>query len=123
MPITFISLEDLYSSIKALAKAGLKIEYIGLFEVNEAFAIQVLSFLDHFGIADDDARVNLYGGAIAVGHPLASSGVRLMINLARGFEEHPEVKYGITTMCIGLGMGGTVIWENPHFNRSSGKAG
>ena len=109
------------STIKALAKAGLKIEDIGLFEVNEAFAIQVLSFLDHFGIADDDARVNLYGGAIAVGHPLASSGVRLMINLARGFEEHPEVKYGITTMCIGLGMGSTVIWENPHFNGASGK--
>ena len=104
------------STIKALAKAGLKIEDIGLFEINEAFAIQVLSFLDHFGIADDDPRVNLYGGAIAVGHPLASSGVRLMINLARGFEEHPEVKYGVTTMCIGLGMGGTVIWENPHFN-------
>jgi acetyl-CoA acyltransferase len=103
------------STIKALAKAGLKIEDIGLFEINEAFAIQVLSFLDHFGIADDDIRVNKYGGAIAVGHPLASSGVRLMIYLARGFEEHPEVQYGITTMCIGLGMGGTVIWENPHF--------
>jgi len=46
---------------------------------------------------------------------LASSGVRLMLNLARSFEDHPEVRYGITTMCIGLGMGGTVIWENPHF--------
>jgi len=103
------------STLKALAKAGLRIEDIGLFEINEAFAIQVLSFLDYFGIADDDSRVNLYGGAIAVGHPLASSGVRLMLNLARGFEEHPEVKYGVTTMCIGLGMGGTVIWENPHF--------
>lgn len=109
------------STIKALSKAGLSISDIGLFEINEAFAIQVLSFLDHFGIADDDARVNQYGGAIAVGHPLASSGVRLMINLARGFEEHPEVKYGLTTMCIGLGMGGSVIWENPHFN-GSGKA-
>jgi len=103
------------STIKALKKAGLSIDDIGLFEVNEAFAIQVLSFLDHFGIADDDPRVNMYGGAIAVGHPLASSGVRLMLNLARGFEERPDVRYGITTMCIGLGMGGTVIWENPHF--------
>ncbi len=103
------------STIKALAKAGLKIEDIGLFEVNEAFAIQVLSFLDYFGIADDDPRVNIHGGAIAVGHPLASSGIRLMLNLARGFELHPEVRYGLTTMCIGLGMGGTVIWENPHF--------
>ena len=109
------------STIKALAKAGLKIEDIGLFEINEAFAVQVLSFLDHFGIADDDKRVNQYGGAIAVGHPLASSGVRLMINLARGFEERTDVQYGVTTMCIGLGMGGTVIWENPNFKAKGAK--
>jgi acetyl-CoA acyltransferase len=107
------------STIKALAKAGLTIGDIGAFEVNEAFAIQVLAFLDHFGIADDDARVNPYGGAIAVGHPLASSGIRLMLNLARTFEEKPDVRYGITTMCIGLGMGGTVIWENPHFGKKA----
>jgi len=106
------------STIKALNKAGLDITDIGLFEVNEAFAIQVLSFLDHFGIADDDKRVNIYGGAIAVGHPLASSGVRLILNLANGFKENPDVRYGITTMCIGLGMGGTVIWENPNFKGS-----
>ena len=104
------------STIKALNQAGLSIEDIGLFEINEAFAVQVLAFLEHFGIADDDARVNPFGGAIAVGHPLASSGVRLMLNLARSFEAHPEVRYGLTTMCIGLGMGGSVIWENPHFN-------
>jgi len=110
------------STIKALAKAGLTIDDIGLFEVNEAFAIQVLSFLDYFGIADDDPRVNIHGGAIAVGHPLASSGIRLMLNLARGFEKHPEVRYGITTMCIGLGMGGTVIWENPHFTGAKGES-
>jgi acetyl-CoA acyltransferase len=106
------------ATLKALKQAGLKIEDIGAFEVNEAFAVQVIAFLDHFGIADDDPRVNPYGGAIAVGHPLASSGVRLMLNLARTFEEKPEVRYGITTMCIGLGMGGTVIWENPHFKGS-----
>jgi acetyl-CoA acyltransferase len=104
---------------KALKKAGLTIADIGLFEVNEAFAVQVLAFLDHFGIADDDPRVNPVGGAIAVGHPLASSGVRLALNLARSFEEHPEVRYGITTMCIGLGMGGTIIWENPHFTKGA----
>jgi acetyl-CoA acyltransferase len=103
------------STIKALAKAGLQISDIGAFEVNEAFAVQVIAFLDHFGIADDDPRVNPYGGAIAVGHPLASSGIRLMLNLARTFEERTNVRYGLTTMCIGLGMGGTVIWENPHF--------
>ncbi|MFB7664507.1 thiolase family protein [Kitasatospora sp. NPDC056138] len=100
---------------KALAKAGLTIDDIGAFEVNEAFAVQVLSFLDHYGIADDDERVNPYGGAIAFGHPLASSGVRLMNQLARRFEQRPDVRYGLTTMCIGFGMGGTIIWENPHF--------
>ena len=99
---------------KALAQAGLSIEDIGLFELNEAFAVQVLAFLEHFGIADDDARVNPWGGAIATGHPLASSGVRLMTQLAAHFAEHPEVRYGMTAMCIGIGMGGAVIWENPH---------
>lgn len=99
---------------KALAKAGLSIEDIGLFELNEAFAVQVLAFLEHFGIPDDSDTVNQYGGAIATGHPLASSGVRLMNQLARQFEEHPEVRYGMTAMCIGIGMGGAVIWENPH---------
>ena len=99
---------------KALRQAGLTIEDIGLFELNEAFAVQVIAFLDHYGIADDDERVNPWGGAIAVGHPLASSGVRLMTQLAHHFEEHPEVRYGLVAMCIGIGMGGCVIWENPN---------
>jgi acetyl-CoA acyltransferase len=104
------------STEKALKKAGLTIGDIGLFELNEAFAVQVLAFLDHYGIADDDPRVNPWGGAIAIGHPLASSGVRLMTQLARHFAEHPEVRYGLTAMCIGIGMGGTVIWENPNWD-------
>ena len=103
------------STEKALAKAGLTIEDIGLVEINEAFAVQVLAFTEHFGLADDDPRVNIWGGAIATGHPLAASGVRLMSQLARQFDEHPEVRYGLTTMCVGLGMGGSVIWENPHY--------
>src|SRR5919112_3137975 len=103
------------STEKALRLAGLTIEDIGLFELNEAFAVQVLAFLDHFGIADVDPRVNPWGGAIAVGHPLASSGVRLMTQLARQFAEHTEVRYGVTAMCIGIGMGGAVIWENPNW--------
>jgi acetyl-CoA acyltransferase len=105
------------STEKALKRAGLKIEDIGLFELNEAFAVQVLSFLDHFGIDDEDPRVNQWGGAIAIGHPLAASGVRLMVQLARQFEQHPEVRYGLTAMCVGLGQGGSVIWENPHHKR------
>ncbi|HKN98420.1 MAG TPA: thiolase family protein [Pseudonocardiaceae bacterium] len=100
---------------RALARTGLSIDDIGLFEINEAFAVQVLAFLDHFGISADDPRVNQWGGAIACGHPLAASGVRLMTQLARQFAERPDVRYGITTMCIGIGMGGTVIWENTNW--------
>jgi len=103
------------STEKALRKAGLDISDIGLFELNEAFAVQVLAFTDHFGIDDDDPRINPWGGAIAIGHPLASSGVRLMLQLARQFEQRPDVRFGITAMCVGLGQGGTVIWENPNW--------
>ena len=99
---------------KALKQAGLTIDDIDLFELNEAFAVQVLAFLDHFGIDAEDERVNAYGGAIATGHPLASSGVRLMTQLSRQFAEKPEARYGLTAMCIGIGMGGAVIWENPN---------
>ncbi|CAN5292393.1 thiolase family protein [soil metagenome] len=105
---------------KVLRQSGLSIEDIGAFELNEAFAVQVLAFLDHFGIADDDERVNPWGGAIAVGHPLASSGVRLMTQLARQFAERPDVRYGLTAMCIGIGMGGSVIWGNPAYDASVG---
>jgi acetyl-CoA acyltransferase len=97
---------------KLLARNNLTIDDIGLIEINEAFAVQVLAFCDHFKIADDDPRVNPWGGAIALGHPLASSGVRLMTQLAGEFAERPDVRYGLTTMCIGMGMGGTVLWEN-----------
>ncbi|MDL4820163.1 thiolase family protein [Actinomadura opuntiae] len=97
---------------KLLARNSLTMDDIGLIEINEAFAVQVLAFLEHFKIADDDARVNPWGGAIALGHPLASSGVRLMNQLARLFEERADVRYGLTTMCVGMGMGGTVLWEN-----------
>ena len=109
------------STEKALKRAGLTIDDIGLFELNEAFAVQVLSFLDAFGIDDEDPRVNPWGGAIALGHPLAATGVRLMIQLARQFEQRPDVRYGLTAMCVGLGQGGTMIWENPHFDGKKGK--
>jgi acetyl-CoA acyltransferase len=99
---------------KALQRAGLSIDDLGAIEINEAFAVQVLAFCDHFKIADDAPSLNPYGGAIALGHPLASSGVRLMIQLARTFRDNPQIRYGLTTMCVGLGMGGSVIWENPY---------
>jgi len=96
---------------KLLARNNLTMDDIGLIEINEAFAVQVLAFLDHFKIAEDDPRVNPWGGAIALGHPLASSGVRLMIQLAAELAERPDVRYGLATMCVGMGMGGTVLWE------------
>lgn len=102
------------STEKALALAGLTIKDIDIFELNEAFAVQVLAFADHFGIDPESPLFNPWGGAIAMGHPLAASGVRLAIQLARHFESNPSARYGITTMCVGLGQGGTVIWENLH---------
>ena len=98
---------------KALSVAGLTIDDIGLIEMNEAFAVQAVAFMKEFGLQfPDDPRLNVYGGAIAFGHPLASSGVRLACHLMHAFAERPDVKYGLTTMCVGLGQGGTVIWEN-----------
>ncbi|TCJ30841.1 thiolase family protein [Nocardioides jejuensis] len=115
----FMGAGPIPSTEKALAQAGLTIDDIDAFEINEAFAVQVLSLLDHYGIADDDARVNPFGGAIAFGHPLASSGVRLMNQLAAQFKQDPAKRYGITTMCVGLGQGATVIWENANWNGES----
>lgn len=97
---------------KVFKQTGLSMADLDVIEINEAFAVQVLAFCEEFGLADDDPRINPWGGAIAVGHPLASSGVRLMTQLARQFSENPSLRYGLTTMCVGLGMGGAVIWEN-----------
>ena len=98
---------------KVLAQAGISIDDVGLFELNEPFAVQVLSWCDGVGIAPDDPRLNPYGGAIACGHPLAATGVRLIAQLAYGFEERPDVRYGLTALCIGMGMGAALLWENP----------
>jgi acetyl-CoA acyltransferase len=123
VPPEIMGIGPIPSTEKALKKAGLSIGDIGLMEFNEAFAVQVLSLMDHFGIDDEDPRVNRWGGAIAVGHPLAASGVRLMLQLARHFEDHPEVRYGLTALCIGLGQGGSVIWENPNWNGRKWQSG
>ncbi|MBW8741286.1 MAG: thiolase family protein [Gaiellaceae bacterium] len=97
---------------RVLHQAGLTIDEIGLFELNEPFAVQVLSWCDGVGVDPEDPRLNPYGGAIAFGHPLAATGVRLMAQLAYGFRERPEVRYGLTALCIGMGMGAAVLWEN-----------
>jgi acetyl-CoA acyltransferase len=97
---------------KALALAGLSIDDIGLFELNEPFAVQVLTWCRGLGVDPEDERLNPYGGAIACGHPLAATGIRLIAQLAYGMRER-SVRYGLTALCIGLGMGACVIWENP----------
>ena len=97
---------------KALDLAGLTLDDIGLFELNEPFAVQVLSWCDALGVEPEDERLNPYGGAIACGHPLAATGVRLLAQLAYGFRERPQARYGLAALCVGLGMGAALIWEN-----------
>jgi acetyl-CoA acyltransferase len=97
---------------RVLEQAGLTLDDVGLLELNEPFAVQVLTWCDGLGVDPEDERLNPYGGAIACGHPLAATGVRLMAQLAYGFRERPDVRYGLTALCIGMGMGAAVLWEN-----------
>jgi acetyl-CoA acyltransferase len=97
---------------KALDKAAMTMDDIDIIELNEAFAVQALYCIDRLGMKWDDPRVNKWGGAIAYGHPLASSGPRLVAFLTGLFKEHPDAKYGLTTMCVGRGQGCSIIWEN-----------
>jgi acetyl-CoA acyltransferase len=96
---------------RALELAGLTLDEIQLFELNEPFAVQVLTWCDGLGVSPDDERVNPYGGAIACGHPLAATGVRLIAQLAYGMRER-NARYGLTALCIGMGMGAALVWEN-----------
>ena len=100
------------ATTRVLAQAGLGLDDIDLFELNEPFAVQVLTWCDAMGVMPDDERLNPYGGAIACGHPLAATGVRLMAQLAYGFSERPKARYGLTALCIGMGMGAAVVWES-----------
>jgi acetyl-CoA acyltransferase len=97
---------------KVLEQTGLSMDEIGLIELNEPFAVQVLTWCEGMGVEPGDERLNPYGGAIACGHPLAATGVRLLAQLAYGFRERPNVRYGLTGLCVGLGMGAALVWEN-----------
>ncbi len=97
---------------RVLEQTGVSLDDIGLFELNEPFAVQVLTWCDAMGVDPQDPRLNPYGGAIACGHPLAATGVRLMAQLAYGFRERPDVRYGLTALCVGMGMGAAVLWQN-----------
>jgi acetyl-CoA acyltransferase len=97
---------------RVLEQAGMGIDDVDLFELNEPFAVQVLTWCEGMGVEPGDERLNPYGGAIACGHPLAATGVRLMAQLAYGFGERPKAHYGLTALCIGMGMGAAVLWES-----------
>jgi len=96
---------------KALAQAGLEIDDVDAFELNEPFAVQVLTWCDGMGVSPDDERLNPYGGAIACGHPLAATGVRLVAQLAHTMRDRPSARYGLTALCVGMGMGAALLWE------------
>lgn len=94
---------------KALERAGLKIQDIGLMELNEAFAVQSLAVIEDLGIDPD--LVNVNGGAIAIGHPLGCSGARLVTTLVHEMKNRGNVKYGVATLCVGVGQGEATIIE------------
>src|SRR5438874_12811861 len=96
---------------RVLEQAGITLDDIDLFELNEPFAVQVLTWCDELGVPANDPRLNPYGGAIACGHPLAATGVRLVSQLAYGLRER-RGRYGLTALCIGMGMGCAILWEN-----------
>jgi len=96
------------ASMKALEKAGLHPSDMGLVELNEAFASQSLACVRLLGL--DEEKVNVNGGAIALGHPLGSSGARLVGTLVREMAKR-DVEYGLATMCIGVGQGIASIWQ------------
>jgi acetyl-CoA acetyltransferase family protein len=94
---------------KALERAGLQMKDIGLVELNEAFAVQSLAVMEDLEL--DPEIVNVHGGAIAIGHPLGCSGARLVTTLVHEMRLRENVRYGLATLCVGVGQGETTILE------------
>jgi len=108
VPPDYMGIGPVPASMKALEKAGLQVSDIGLVELNEAFASQSLACVRLLGLDED--KVNVNGGAIALGHPLGSSGARLVGTLVREMAKR-DVEYGLATMCIGVGQGIASVWQ------------
>ena len=98
------------ASEKALKLAGLTLDQIDVIELNEAFAAQVLACTRSWGIADDDKRLNAWGGAIALGHPLGMSGARLALTAAHRLKAE-QGRYALVTLCVGVGQGAAMVLE------------
>ncbi|MDW5596782.1 thiolase family protein [Conexibacter stalactiti] len=99
------------ASEKALERAGIGLADVGLIELNEAFAAQALAVLAEWGIDAEDERLNVNGGAIALGHPLGCSGARLLTTMVHELQRRDDVTFGLATMCIGVGQGIAVVVE------------
>ena len=101
--------ERLSASGLALERAGLSVDELDLVELNEAFAAQAIPCMRELGL--DEERVNVNGGAIAIGHPLGASGARLVATLGHEMRRR-GARYGLATMCIGVGQGIATVWES-----------
>jgi acetyl-CoA acetyltransferase family protein len=97
------------ATLKALKRAGLTINDIGLAEINEAFAAQAIPCMQELGINPEIVNVN--GGSIAIGHPLGASGTRISATLLHEMQRRDNVRYGLATMCVGVGQGAAIIYE------------
>ncbi len=109
VPPRVMGLGPVPATRKALQRAGLQMEDIGLVELNEAFAVQSLAVVEDLGV--DPGIVNVNGGAIAIGHPLGCSGARLMTTLVHEMRLRGNVKYGLATLCVGVGQGEATVVE------------
>lgn len=110
VPPRIMGIGPVPASQKALKRAGLGLEEIGLIELNEAFAAQALAVLREWGLEMDDPRLNPNGGAIALGHPLGASGARILTTLVHEMRRR-KVQFGLATMCIGVGQGIAMVVE------------
>jgi 3-oxoadipyl-CoA thiolase len=109
VPPRIMGIGPVYATRKALDRASLKLEDIGLVELNEAFAVQSLAVIKELGL--DPEIVNVNGGAIALGHPLGCSGARILTTLLYEMKRRRDVKYGLATLCVGVGQGEATIVE------------
>jgi acetyl-CoA acyltransferase len=104
------------ASAKALKKAKLKLSDMDIIEINEAFAVQVISCMRQMGLTEHDSRLNPNGGALALGHPLGMSGSRILLSAALELRER-NMRYALVTMCVGVGQGYATIIENAEFTK------
>ncbi|HZC19421.1 MAG TPA: thiolase family protein, partial [Rubrobacteraceae bacterium] len=111
VPPRVMGIGPVLATERALKRAGLSLDDVGLIELNEAFAAQVLAVLYEWGMDPEDERLNRNGGAIALGHPIGCSGARILTTLLHEMGRRPEVQFGLATMCIGVGQGIAMVVE------------